>query len=153
MPILLQQLPRLPFVPVRVAACLHAGRSRSSGRWPAATAAGGGAQLAGKEAWLVTPVTRTPGFRGGWPRSQAAVLSQQRKLHMVSRSGQQIQTDWTGSGSGREWLSKQFPSTSWTSTRMSPLARPTCLPAPADHREEFWKQLQAASTNANDTRS
>lgn len=62
------------------------------------------------------------------------------KLHMVSRSGQQIQTGWTGSGVNKGiGLSKQCPSTSWTSsssasTRICSLVRPTCLPTAPDHR-------------------
>lgn len=119
--------------------------SGSGGGWPTATTAGCSPPLASKEAWRGTPVPAdlsSAGFRvrrvDSGPRVPRPSLghacdaiahrSQHSAVcfHVLSRLGEQIQTDWTGSGvhpsssalqvqvQGLE-LSKQFPSTSWTS--------------------------------------
>ncbi|KAK8451506.1 hypothetical protein SEVIR_6G221650v4 [Setaria viridis] len=132
----------LPFVPVPVTARLHAGQERGSS---GAAAAGGRQRPPGGAPASCPPLAarRDPRIpRGGSDRPAMRSQSAKFKFHMVSRSGQQIQTDWTPAGV------PDFPNS------FHPRAGPSA-PAPVSvhwldqhacqlrqitGEEEFWKQ-------------
>lgn len=103
-------------------------RAHSGGRWPTATTAGcpPAASQPARKRGAARPFRRVDPSQGFRARNPAIAVSSADSavcFHTLSRLGQQIQTDWTGSGSAvqrsrsRDWstgASKQFPSTSWT---------------------------------------